>query len=131
MDTPSISEQYKKARASYEPEARVTMGTCAHDFPGIEEILTATHTWPLEGALPLSRSGIEGRYIDRFMNRLPREVIAYIEDFNLWRMSQAEAILNLLMGEVLSELKKGKVSQLGYIRMEDYCLCDIGAGIYY
>lgn len=39
---------------------RVTMGACELDFPGIEEILTDTHTLPLDGALPLSRSGIEG-----------------------------------------------------------------------
>jgi len=80
----------------------------------------------LDKALPLITEGADQQVGRGRSQHIDRSTAALLLDWNLRRLSQGKAVIDLRLGEFLIDFRKRHPEKLGYVRLPDYTLEELG-----
>ncbi|MGV8125300.1 MAG: hypothetical protein AB2L14_36590 [Candidatus Xenobiia bacterium LiM19] len=76
--------------------------------------------------LPLITEGADEQVGRRRSQHIDRNAAAILLDWNLRRLSQGKAVIDLRLGELLVEFRKRQPQKLGFVRLPDYTREEMG-----
>jgi len=80
----------------------------------------------LDNALPLVTEGADEQVGRGRSQHIDRNTAAVLLDWNLRRLSQGRAVIDLRVGEFLVEFRQRHPDKLGYVRLPDYTREELG-----
>jgi hypothetical protein len=93
---------------------------------GIIDFQAPFNKFTLGRELPLITEGADEQVGRKRSQDIDRNAAAILLDWNLRRLSQGKAVIDLRLGELLVKLRKRQPQKLGYVRLADYTREEMG-----
>ncbi|MHC9542599.1 MAG: HNH endonuclease [Vulcanimicrobiota bacterium] len=108
---------------SYKPD---TVDDTRWHTSGLIDFHAPFNRFVLDKALPLITEGADQQVGRRRSQHIDRSTAAILLDWNLRRLAQGKAVIDLRLGEFLIDFRKRHPEKLGYVRLPDYTLEELG-----
>ena len=93
---------------------------------GLIDFQAHVNRFVLDNALPLVTEGADEQVGRGRSQHIDRNTAAVLLDWNLRRLSQGRAVIDLRIGEFLVEFRQRHPDKLGYVRLPDYTREELG-----
>jgi len=93
---------------------------------GIIDFQAPFNRFTLGRELPLITEGADEQVGRKRSQHIDRNAAAILLDWNLRRLSQGKAVIDLRLGELLTQLRKRQPQKLGFVRLADYTREEMG-----
>ena len=108
---------------SYKPD---TVDDTRWHTSGLIDFHAPFNRFVLDKELPLITEGADQQVGRGRSQHIDRSTASILLDWNLRRLSQGKAVIDLRLGEFLIDFRKRHPEKLGYVRLPDYTLEELG-----